>query len=111
MDQGIARLHYGDRMVIFYDDRGNNELIGNTLVIGLLDGFYCRVGMLPFAACHGEIGHARTVPAIVTVHCIIAPTDRRYFCSMCATNFACASLKLPHKLDTAGRRGITAIGE
>src|SRR5579883_607336 len=67
--------------------------------------------MLSLAACHGEVRHRCTIPAIVAVHCVVAPAHGSHSGSMFPANLARPRLQTPHKLQSTGMRAVAPIGE
>ena len=57
---------------------GLDELIGHTLVIGLLDGTHHVVTLLALAGSEHVIGNLDAVPVVVAVHCIVTANNGCY---------------------------------
>ena len=56
-------------------DDGFDKLVGNALVIGLLDGTHHIVALLAHASRKHVIGHLDAIPVVITVHRIIAANN------------------------------------
>src|SRR6266699_5563883 len=111
VDQGITGLDDGDGVIVVHNNGRDDEFVGHSFVIGLLDGGYCRVGPPALGSCHGRVGHACAVPAIIAIHGIIAPADGCHLRCMLPTDLAGTRLELLHEFDATRGRGIAAIGE
>ena len=107
-DHRILILDQAHRPAVFSDHRGNHELVGLSFIIGCL---YSRSGagvLLPFSPCKGPVSQLHTVPAVITVHGVIAAHDRGHLAD---TQFLHFSFQGFHKLPARGRRRIPSVQE
>ena len=71
----ISILYNCHRFAVLLDHCGKHELVGLIIVIGRLNCL-CGVGPLhAFAFCKSLICKLHTVPAVVSVHCIVTAGD------------------------------------
>src|SRR6266516_2932345 len=98
-------------MIVLHHYRRQYELIGHLLVVRLLNRGKGRVRLQALTTRHSEIRHAGAIPAIVAVHRVVAPADRRDLRRGGAADLARARFQQAHELNTACRGRIASIGK
>ena len=74
-DDRVAVLNERQGLAVLLDHRRQHKLIGDAVVIGVLEGLH-RVGLRhPFPLGQGHIAFLDPVPAVVPVHRVVAAMD------------------------------------
>ena len=90
------------------NDNRNNELVGYAVCVGLLHGLVCGSSVLAFAECDGVVRLLYTIPAVITVHCVVTAG---YGCDAADLDSVDLGLQAVDILNTGLRRRVTAIHE
>ena len=103
-DNGVAAL---DRLCALHH-RGHHKLVGDVLVIGVLHSAYRAFGLLALAVDHGGIGLFDALPAVITVHGVVAAHDRGH---LAHADFLEFFHELLHIVLAAGGGHVPAVQE
>ena len=107
-DHAVVGLDGRDRIPLFRDDGRNDEFIHHASFIGSSDRGDGIGGLVAFAHDHRTVGFFDTIPAIVTVHGIVAAHDRG---NLADTDFLELGLEFLGKALGRIRRNIAAVKE
>ena len=107
-DDGIIVLYLCHRNAVLFYHRRKHELIRGILIVGSLDP--CRTARCPlaFAEYQRPVGLFHAVPAIVTVHGIVASHNGRHLSHADLLHLRCQLLYI---FLSGSRRRITAVQE
>src|SRR5699024_6510591 len=70
-DDGVALLD----AAALAGDAGNHELVGDVVLVAVLDGFLGAGGVVTLAVDKGSVGLFLTIPVLVTVHGVVTAGD------------------------------------
>ena len=104
----IFILNGCNRFAVFFDNGRQNEFIGLFCIVGSLYSFCCVCSFYAFTLCHGFECQFYTIPAVITIHCIVTSCNG---CDLANTNFFHLSLQLFYITFSGCRRSVTAIQE
>ena len=107
-EDNVAVLHRGQRLVVgVAEDDWLDKLVGGACGVGGADGVFGVGGVGSCAAHQKVVGQANALPALVTVHGVVASTDA---CNE-AAGLLQVVLQRMDKVDSAVWVRIAAIGE
>ena len=107
-DNGISVLNGCRRSAVLHNDHRYNELVGYFFIIGSLDPFCRGSRLIALAENERPVSLLHTVPAIVTVHRIVAA---RHACDFADADLFHLRFQFFHIFFSGCRRCVTAVQE
>ena len=107
-NNGVAVLNGRNRRAVLLNHGRHNKLVRHILLVGISHCHNRACCLIPLAVNHRRICLLNTVPAVVTIHHIVAPHHGRHLAN---ADFLHLRIELLQKLFAGSRCGIAPVKE